>query len=128
MKQVYPYFNRFNNTRMARAQPHPLINIITIAMCSVICGADNFVTMTEFGHSKNSWFETFLVIPHGVPSHDTFNDVINRLVQSASVKCFTQWIKQLAVKGENVIALGGKILRRTGGKINSSKAIWFVNA
>jgi predicted transposase YbfD/YdcC len=121
-------FKAFKDPRMARAQRHPLINIITIAICSVICGADNFVTMAEFGRSKKNWFETFLDMPNGVPSHDTFNDVINRLDQSAFVKCFTQWIKQLAVNDENVIALDGKVLRRTRGKINDSKAIWLVNA
>ena len=121
-------FKDFKDPRMTRAQRHPLINIITIAICSVICGADNFVTMAEFGRSKKNWFETFLDMQNGVPSHDTFNDVINRLDQSAFVKYFTQWIKQLATKDENVIALDGKVLRRTLGKINDSKAVWLVNA
>ncbi len=121
-------FKEFKDPRMARAQRHPLINMITMAICSVICGADNFVTMAEFGRSKKKWFETFLGMPNGVPSHDTFNDVINRLDESAFVKCLTQWIKQLAVKDENIIALDGKVLRRTLGKINDSKAVWLVNA
>lgn len=121
-------FKEFKDPRMARAQRHSLNNIITMAICAVICGADNFVTMAEFGCSKKKWFESFLDMPNGVPSHDTFNDVINRLDQSAFVKCFTQWIKQLAIKDETVIALDGKVLRRTRGKINDSKAIWLVNA
>ena len=91
-------FKEFNDPRMARAQRHSLINIITIAICAVIFGADNFVTMAEFGRSKKKWFESFLKMPNGVPSHDTFNDVINRLDQSAFMNCFTQWIKQLAIK------------------------------
>ncbi len=121
-------FKEFNDPRMARAKRHPLINIITIAICAVICGADNFVTMAEFGRSKKKWFESFLDMPNGIPSHDTFNDVINRLDQSAFVKCFTQWIKQLALKDENVIALDGKVLRRTLDKMNDCKAVWLVSA
>ena len=121
-------FKKFKDPRMARAQRHPLINIITMAICAVICGADNFVTMAEFARSKKQWFESFLDMPNGVPSHDTFNDVINRLDQAAFVKCFTQWIKQLAINDENIIALDGKVLRRTLGKTNGSKAVWLVNA
>ncbi len=67
-------------------------------------------------------------MPNGVPSHDTFNDVINRFNQSAFVQCLTQWIKQLAVKDENIIALDGKILRRTRGKINDSKVNFCVES
>jgi len=121
-------FNGFKDPRMERARRHPLINIITIAICAVICGADNFVTMAEFGRAKKKWFESFLDMPNGIPSHDTFNDVINRLDQSAFVSCFTQWIKQLATKDESVIALDGKVLRRTLDKINGGKAVWLVNA
>ena len=83
-------FNNMSDPRMQRAQRHPLINIITIAICSVICGADNFVAMAEFGRSKKKWFESFLDLQNGVPSHDTFNDVLNRLDQAAFVNCFTQ--------------------------------------
>lgn len=121
-------FKEFKDPRMSRAKRHPLINIITIAICAVICGADNFVTMAEFGRAKKKWFESFLDMPNGIPSHDTFNDVINRLDQTAFVKCFTQWIKQLALKNENVIALDGKVLRRTLDKMNDCKAVWLVNA
>jgi len=121
-------FKNIKDPRMVRAQRHPLINIITIAICSVICGADNFVAMAEFGRSKKTWFETFLHMPCGVPSHDTFNDVINRLDQKAFVSCFTQWIKQLALKDESVIAIDGKVMRRTLDKVNGGKAVWLVNA
>lgn len=120
--------NNITDPRMNRAQRHPLINIITMAICSVICGADNFVAMAEFGRSKKKWFETFLDMSHGVPSHDTFNDVINRLDQTAFVNCFTQWIKQLALEDENIIAIDGKVMRRTLDKINDGKAVWLVNA
>lgn len=121
-------FTTLKDPRLDRAKRHSLINIITIAICAVICGADNFVTMASFGRAKKDWFETFLDLPNGIPSHDTFNDVINRLNQDDFAFCFTKWIKQLATEAENVIAIDGKVLRRTLDKINDGKAIWLVNA
>ena len=113
-------FEVLKDPRLERAKRHSLINIITIAICAVICGADNFVTIASFGRAKKEWFQTFLDLPNGVPSHDTFNDVINRLDQSSFALCFTTWIKQLATQSENVIAIDGKVLRRT---FNKSSAL-----
>ena len=121
-------FETLKDPRLERAKRHSLINIITIAICAVICGADNFVSMASFGRAKKEWFETFLDLPNGVPSHDTFNDVINRIDQNSFALCFTTWIKQLATQSENVIAIDGKVLRRTFNKSSGSKAIWLVNA
>ncbi len=58
---------------------HPLINILTIAICAIISGCDNFNAIKEYGKSKIKWFRRFLDLKHGIPSHDTFNDVLNRL-------------------------------------------------
>ena len=121
-------FESLKDPRLNRAQKHSLINVITIAICAVICGAENFVAMASFGRAKKDWFETFLGLPHGVPSHDTFNDVLNRLSQDKFAYCFTKWIKQLANLPENVIAIDGKVLRRTFDKANGTSAIWLVNA
>ena len=73
---------------LERAKRHSLINIITIAICAVICRVDNFVRIASFGHAKKEWFQTFLELPNGVPSHDIFNDVINRLDQSSFALCW----------------------------------------
>ena len=121
-------FAELKDPRLPRAKKHALINIITIAICAVICGADNFIAMASFGRAKKDWFETFLDLPNGIPSHDTFNDVINRLDQNNFCYCFTRWVKQLAKLSENVIALDGKVLRRTFDKMSGGKAIWLVNA
>lgn len=121
-------FKTLRDPRLDRAKRHSLINIITIAICAVICGADNFVTMASFGRAKKEWFATFLELPYGIPSHDTFTDVINRLNQKEFAYCFTAWIKQLAKLPENVIAIDGKVLRRTFDKVNGTNAIWLVNA
>jgi predicted transposase YbfD/YdcC len=121
-------FETLKDPRLERAKRHSLINIITIAICAVICGADNFVSMASFGRAKKEWFETFLDLPNGLPSHDTFNDVINRLDRDGFALCFTTWIKQLATQSESVIAIDGKVLRRTFDKSSGAKAIWLVNA
>lgn len=84
-------FNSLKDPRKIQIPPHSLLNIITISICGVICGADNFVTIAEFGKSKHKWFESFLDMPNGIPSHDTFDDVMNRLNPVAFAECFTQW-------------------------------------
>jgi predicted transposase YbfD/YdcC len=120
-------FEVLKDPRLERAKRHSLINIITIAICAVICGADNFVSMASLGRAKKEWFETFLDLPNGVPNHDTFNDVINRLDQNSFALCFTTWIKKLATQSEDVIAIDGKVLRRTFNESSGARAIWLVN-
>ena len=65
--------------RVERTKHHQLVAIITIALCAVICGADTWVDIEEFGHAKRAWLETFLELPNGMPSHDTFGRVSARL-------------------------------------------------
>lgn len=121
-------FQSLRDPRKTQQPPHSLLNIVTISICAVICGADNFVAIAEFGKSKKSWFESFLDMPNGVPSHDTFTDVMNRLNPQAFTQCFTQWVTELASMKDDVIAFDGKVMRRTFDKINGSKATWLVNA
>ena len=121
-------FNSLKDPRKIQTPPHSLLNIITISICGVICGADNFVTIAQFGQSKQKWFESFLDMPNGIPSHDTFNDVMNRLNPTDFAECFTQWISGLAGAKDDIIALDGKVMRGTLDKINGGKATWLVNA
>lgn len=121
-------FANLTEPRMKRTQHHPLVNIITITLCAVICGCDNFTAIAEYGKSKKKWFETFLDMPYGVPSHDTFNDVLNRLCPKAFHEAFTKWVKHLCEIDEDIIPLDGKTLRRTLDKVNGVPAIHIVNA
>ena len=73
------YFAELPDPRMARSQRHSLLDIITIALCAALCGADSRVTGELFGKSKREWFETFLELPNGIPAHDTFGRVFARL-------------------------------------------------
>ncbi len=65
--------------RVDRTKHHQVLAMITIALCAVICGADTWVDIEEFGHAKRAWLETFLELPNGIPSHDTFGRVFGRL-------------------------------------------------
>ncbi len=69
---IVPHFSELKDPRMERTKKHQLLDIITITICAVIGGADNWVEVAEFGVSKKEWFNSFLDLPNGIPSHDTF--------------------------------------------------------
>jgi DDE_Tnp_1-associated len=69
------YFCSLEDPRSDHTRRHQLIDIITIAVCGVICGADSWVDMELFGRSKEGWLRGFLELPNGIPSHDTFGRV-----------------------------------------------------
>jgi len=106
-------FSHLTEPRNSASVRHPLINIITIAICAIISGCDSFNDMEEYGHSKLKWFRRFLDLKHGIPSHDTFNDVLNRLNPNEFNAAFTQWVNEISQHKEGVIALDGKVMRRT---------------
>jgi predicted transposase YbfD/YdcC len=94
---------------------HQLHDIFVIAICAVICGASGWVEVEEFGRSKQAWFKTFLDLPGGVPSHDTFGRVFARVDPDAFERCFTAWTAALpaAAGGLKLIAIDGKAIRRS---------------
>ena len=69
------YFSAIEDPRMDRTKEHRLIDILIIALCAMLCGAETFVDFADFGRAKKSWFKTFLELPNGIPSHDTFGRV-----------------------------------------------------
>lgn len=123
------YFGDLPDPRIERCKRHQLIDISVIGICAVICSADSFVEMAEFGKAKQEWFETFLDLPHGIPSHDTFRRVFGRLKPAEFQKCFLAWIEsvQEQTKGE-VIAIDGKALRGTFERSTNKLAIRVVSA
>ncbi len=99
--------------RVDRRKLHSLSDLLTIAICALLCGADSFEDMEVFGEAKQDWFKTFLDLSHGIPSHDTFNRVFAALDPQAFLDCFMRWTQSLrgAVQ-EEIVALDGKALRR----------------
>lgn len=108
---------------------HKFIDILAIAICGAICGANDWVAVATFGTAKEPWFRTFLELPHGIPSHDTFTTVFARIAPEHFQDCFVSWVASLTtlLPGE-VVAIDGKTLRRSYDAQNSRAAIHMVSA
>jgi predicted transposase YbfD/YdcC len=99
--------------RVDRRKLHSLSDVLCIAICALLCGADSFEDMEVFGEAKSDWFETFLELPHGIPSHDTFNRVFAAIDPEKFLECFMRWTQSLrSAVAEEIVALDGKALRR----------------
>jgi predicted transposase YbfD/YdcC len=121
-------FDSLIDPRIDRTKRHSLINILSIAICAIIAGCDDFQSISEYGKSKTPWFEEFLDLPHGIPCRDTFNNVFNRLNPHEFAKAFTQWVCSLGDLKDDIVALDGKVMRGTLDKANGSPAIHLVSA
>jgi predicted transposase YbfD/YdcC len=103
--------------------------MIAIAICAVICGADGWTDIEEFGNAKVEWFKTFLDLPHGIPSHDTFGRIFAALKPAGFERCFRRWVKGLVkASGGRLIAVDGKTLRRSFDQAAGKSAIHMVSA
>ena len=123
------HFADLEDPRVDRTKEHKLLDILVIAICGVICGADGWVGIQEFGEAKRQWFSTFLELPNGIPSHDTFGRVFARLDPGQFQTCFVNWITAVSelTKGQ-VIGIDGKKLRRSHDKTLGKEAIVMVSA
>jgi len=83
-------FGNLTDLRINRRLRHPLVNILTISICAIICGCDNFRAIEEYGKSIIDWFKSFLDLECGIPSHDTLNDVMNRLKPQEFSEAFSK--------------------------------------
>jgi len=122
------YFKSLTDPRRENKR-HKLIDIISIAICAVICNADSFAHIYEFGQAKHEWFKKFLELPHGIPSADTFERVFAKIDPREFKACFMQWVQAISqlTKGE-VVAVDGKTLRRSHDQSNGKSAIHMVSA
>ncbi|MBU0641445.1 MAG: ISAs1 family transposase [Planctomycetes bacterium] len=100
--------------RAKQGRRHELLDILVIAICAVICGADGWEDVALFGHGKHKWFATFLRRPHGIPSHDTFGRVFARLDPDLFERRFLAWVTQLAkARVGRLVAVDGQTIRRS---------------
>ena len=127
--RITEHFRKVSDPRIGNATRHNLIDIIVIAICAVICGADGWSDVALFGKSKQSWFKTFLELPHGIPSHDTFGRVFSLIKPEEFQSSFLDWVKtiQKLTSGE-VIAIDGKQLHGSKDNHNGQSAIDMVSA
>ena len=114
--------------RMAKKVRHKLSDIIAITLCGVVCGANDWVSIQKYGKCKKDWFQTFLELPNGIPSHDTFGRVFALLSTEALEKHFIDWVNSIAQKIEGVVAIDGKQLRRSYDTRSDKAAIHMVSA
>jgi len=99
--------------RIERTRDHQLVDILVIAICTLLCGGETFYDMEEFGLAKFDWFKTFLHLPNGIPSHDTFNRVFAALDPHEFLDCFLRWTQALRETiAQEIVSIDGKALRR----------------
>src|SRR6266851_599871 len=123
------YFRRLRDPRRQHLRRHRLIDIISITICAVICGANDWQQVATFGRKRRAWLQTFLQLPNGIPAHDTFERVFDRLDPQAFQACFRQWVEALAnTLGLGHIAIDGKTLRHSGNSLKGWKPLHVVSA
>jgi predicted transposase YbfD/YdcC len=123
------YFSEISDPRVERTKLHLLTDILVIAICAVICGADTWVELEAYGRAKEQWLRQFLTLANGIPSHDTFARVIARLKPEELQRCFLRWMQAVSevTQGE-VVAIDGKTLRRSFDRAAGKGAIHMVSA
>jgi predicted transposase YbfD/YdcC len=123
------HFSEVIDPRLERTKLHLLIDILTIAVCAAIAGADDWIAVAAFGRAKRKWFKRFLLLPNGIPSHDTFRRVFLLLDPEEFEQAFLNWVQALSHLEElQVVAVDGKTLRRSHDGVLGKDAIHMVSA
>ena len=126
---ITKYFGELADPRTGNAKAHIFLEILVIAICAVICGADGWNDMELFGNNKKDWLKTFLKLPKGIPSHDTFGRVFSKIKPEEFQKRFIEWVQAIEKLTEReVIAVDGKKLRRSHDQETGKEAIYMVSA
>jgi len=125
---ITKHFSKLDDPRRYNRR-HLLLDIIVIAICAAICGADNWVDVENFGKAKYDWFKQFLELPHGIPSHDTFRRVFALLDAEQFEERFVEWVQAVnEVTEGQIVPVDGKTLRRSHDKTLGKKALHMVSA
>lgn len=115
--------------RVERTKHHQLLDIVLIAVCAVVCGAEGWVEVEAFGKTKKKWLKRFLALPHGIPSHDTFGRVFAALDAAEFQRCFLEWVQAVSVlTAGQVVAIDGKTLRCSHDHRKGKAALHLVSA
>lgn len=123
------HFACLEDPRVERTKHHLLIDIIAIAILAVISGADGWVAIETYGQAKQEWLASFLSLPNGIPSHDTFARVFARVEPSKFEQCFTKWINTITKElGAQVIPIDGKTLRGSYDREAKQRPLTLVSA
>src|SRR5216684_5595457 len=128
LQDLETIFAQVEDPRMERTKLHRLRDIIIVAICGVICGAEGWVEIEEFGKAKEAFFREWLDLPNGIPSHDTFGRVFALIDPKQFEASFVQWVQGISQTVKGVIAIDGKTLRRSHDRGAGKKALHMVSA
>jgi|SRR5215218_9847 len=122
------HFASLSDPRVERGQGHPLLSIVGVALCAILGGADDWVAVERFGNAKLDWFQRFLELPNGIPSHDTFGRLFARLDPAQFEACFRDWVAAVSQRLPGRVAIDGKSLRGSRDDAGGAKALHLVSA
>ena len=126
---ILDHFQGLADPRVDRTKHHRLLDIVATALCAVICGAETWVDIEACGRAKRDWLRTFLALPRGIPSHDTFGRVFAALDPDRFEQGFRSWVQAIArLTAGEVAAIDGKTLRRSHDRPNGKEALALVSA
>ncbi len=126
---ISEHFEALTDPRRDHTKAHALLDVVAIPLCAVICGADGWVDVATFGRVKERWLRTFLALPGGIPSHDTFGRVFALLDPDEFRRCFLSWAQAVVgPPGAQVVAIDGKTLRRSHDRQGGKGALHLVSA
>lgn len=121
MKTPIDFFTDIKDPRIERCKEHPLEDILFITIAAVICGAETWNDIENYGKSKEKWLKQYLKLPNGIPSHDTFNRLFSLLDPKQLEECFINWIKSIAeITHGEIVSIDGKTIR--GSRDKGSKS------
>jgi len=126
---IIKHFGKLEDPRIDRTKLHSLTDILTIAICAVICDADGWVDVENYGSAKQAWLNTFLALPNGIPSHDTFGRVFARIDPTQFQNCFIRWMRDIyRLTAGEVVPIDGKTLRHSFDTTLGQSPIHMVSA
>lgn len=118
------HLSQVPDPRIDRTRDHELVDVLVIAVCTLLCAGESFNDMEDFGKAKHDWFKTFLNLKQGIPSHDTFNRVFAALDPKHFLDCFLRWTQSMRqAVSQEIVALDGKALRRAMDKDQNIKYV-----
>jgi predicted transposase YbfD/YdcC len=126
---IVEYFRTLEDPRIERTKKHNLLDILVIALCTLLTGGEGFQDMELFGKSKRTWLHTFLALPHGIPSHDTFGRVFARLNPERFQQCFLSWTQAVAQLTQGtLISLDGKTVKASLDRATAASPLHMLSA
>ena len=126
---IVEHFQTLEDPRIARTKKHLLLAILVIALCTLLTGGEGFQDMALFGKSKRAWLQTFLALPHGIPSHDTFGRVFARLNPQRFQACFLSWTQAVAQLMQGaLVSLDGKTVKASFDRATAASPLHMLSA